>query len=136
MKLLRSSKSRSLASLLPRISLVGVGFTLAMAPMVWAQGQGSLSQDEHEAIKRLVQRVEELESQVNQLKAELSKSPSRALEPAAVVESGKSEDRGEVSTEVSSIHQKTADEGLPQGAPRSQLHWFADVGYRASDAKG
>ena len=136
MKLLRSSKSRSLASLLPRISLAALGFTLAVAPMIWAQGQGSLSQDEREAIKHLVQRVEELESQVNQLKAELSKSATRTLEPAAVVESGKPEDRGEVSTEVSSIHQKTADEGLPQGAPRSQLHWFADVGYRASDAKG
>lgn len=135
MKPLRSSQSRSLASRLPRVSLVALGFTLAVAPMVWAQGQGSLSQDEHEAIKRLVQRVEELESQVKQLKAELSKTPPSLVETAAVVESEKREDRGEVSTEAS-IPRGPADESLPQGAPRSQLHWFADVGYRASDAKG
>lgn len=136
MKLHRSSKSRSLASLLARISLAALGFGLAVAPMVWAQGQDSLSDDERETIKRLVQRVEELESQVKQLKAELAKSASSMVETAAVGEGEKPVDRGEVSTEASSIQRGSADEGLPQGAPRSQLHWFADVGARASDAKG
>src|SRR5207237_3278212 len=82
------------------------------------------------------QRVEELESQVKQLKAERSKGTSSTVETGAVVEAGKPEDRGEVSLEASSTHPRSADESLPQGAPRSQLHWFADVGYRASDAKG
>src|SRR5438067_324902 len=116
MKLLKSSKSGRWASLLPRISLAAaVGFMLAVGPVVWAQGQDPLSQDEREAIKRLVQRVEELESQVKQLKAELSKSTSAMDQTAPVVEGEKPEDRGEVSTEASSIHQRTADESLPQG---------------------
>jgi hypothetical protein len=136
MKLLRSPKSGRLASLLPRISLAAVGFTLTVASTVWAQGQDPLSQGERETIQHLVERVEELESQVKQLKAELSKSTLTMVQTAPVVEGEKPEDRGEVSAEASSIHQKTADESLPQGTPRSQLHWFADVGYRASDAKG
>ena len=115
------------------VALAGVWLMLAWP----AAAQTQAGAADQETVRRLIERVEELERQVRELRQSAAPSPdvpSPQAERSPAIEHDAH--AGATTSAAANEHDAHAGDTTSPGArisPVADIHWFGDVGFRASD---